>query len=81
MKVVLTRNTITSGAKPVPLPTALTSFEMLVDRTCVETFANGGEVSVSRCFLPTESGLSVRAMGGRVMLRTLKLVYLKSAWK
>ncbi len=79
-KVVLSRQTMACGTKPVPLSTALASFELLVDRTSVETFANDGEASMSKCFLPTESGISIKATGGRVVLKTLKLVHLKSAW-
>src|SRR6185503_15927658 len=57
-KVMFTRNSITSGTKPVPLSTTLTNFEALVDRTSVEAFANNGEASMSKCFLPGENGLS-----------------------
>jgi len=80
-KVTFTRQSMSCDAKRVPLSDSLTNFEMLVDRTSVETFANDGEASMSKCFLPTEGGLSVRAASGRVTLKSVKLVYLKSAWK
>ena len=80
-KVVFTRNSIAAGPKPVPLSTALTDFEALVDRTSVEAFANKGEASMSKCFLPNESGLSLKAASGPVTIHRLKLVYLKSALK
>jgi len=47
----------------------------------VEAFANNGEASMSKCFLPSESGLSLKAASGRISVHRLKLVYLKSAWK
>jgi fructan beta-fructosidase len=80
-KLLLNRQSMMCGAKPVPISTALTSFEVLVDRTSVEAFANDGEASLSKCFLPTESGLSVKATVGRVSIKRLKLVHLKSAWQ
>jgi levanase/fructan beta-fructosidase len=80
-KVTFTRHSMSCGAKPVSVSTALTNFEVLVDRTSVEVFANDGEASMSKCFLPAESGFSLRATGGRTTIQRLKLVYLKSAWK
>jgi len=78
-KLVLARQNMTCGAKPVPVSTALTNIEVLVDRTSVEAFANDGEASLSKCFLPAESGLSIKATGGRVAIKRLKLIHLKSA--
>ena len=79
-KLILARQSMTCGAKPVSISPALTDVEVLVDRTSVEVFANDGANSLSKCFLPTESGLSVKATGGRVIIKSLKLVHLKSAW-
>jgi fructan beta-fructosidase len=78
-KVTFTRQSMSCSAKPVPVAT-LTSFEVLIDRTSIEIFANSGAASMSKCFLPTESGLSLRATGGSATLKHLKLVHLKSAW-
>jgi len=80
-RLTFTPQTIACGAKPVALTTALRDLEVLVDRSSVETFANEGEASMSKCFLASESGLSFRASGGRATIHHLKLVYLKSAWK
>jgi fructan beta-fructosidase len=80
-KMTFTPQNMACGTKPVPLSTALKNFEVLVDRTSIETFANDGEASMSKCFLPTEGGLSLKAAGGRVTIQRLKLVYLKSAWQ
>ena len=78
-KMIFTRQSMACGAKPVPI-SSLANFEVLVDRTSVEAFANDGEASMSKCFLPTESGLSVRATGGRATIQRLKLNHLKSTW-
>ena len=80
-EVLLTRTNVACGFKPVPVAGALTQFEVLVDRTSVEVFANHGEVSLSTCYLPTESGLSIRADGEPTTIQRLQLIHLKSAWK
>ncbi len=79
-KIVFTRDSMNCGAKPVALSSPLTSFDVLVDRTSVEIFANDGEASMSKCFLATESGLSLRVTGGRATLQQVKLIHLNSAW-
>jgi fructan beta-fructosidase len=79
-KVIFTRQSMSCDGRPVPLSSPIVNLEVLVDRTSVETFANDGQASMSKCFLPTENGLSLRATGGQVALKRLKLVYLKSAW-
>ena len=70
-----------SGSAHATLPNELKTVEILVDRTSIETFINHGEVSSSRCYLPEQSGLSVRAEGGQVSLRTLAVYPLFSAMK
>ena len=54
----------------------------LVDRTSLEVFANGGEVSMSFCFLPkkNDTKLEVRAEGGDVRIDSLRVWRLRSAW-
>jgi len=79
-KITFSTQSMTCGPKPVALRTVLRNFEALVDRTSVEAFANDGEASMSKCFLPTESGLSLKTAGGRITINRLKLVYLNPAW-
>ena len=79
--LVLGARTVANGTDPVPVSGPLTRAEILVDRTSIEAFVNRGEVSASRCFLPSESGLSVRAAGGPVTIRSLRVFRLNSAWK
>jgi fructan beta-fructosidase len=79
-KMTFTRTSMSCSDKPVPLAT-LTRFEVLIDRTSIETFANDGVASMSKCYLPTESALTLRATGGQVVIRHFKLTRLKSAWR
>ena len=58
----------------------MTKVEILVDRTSVETFVNGGEVSSTRYALPKHNGLSVKAEGGAVTIQSLTVYPLNSAW-
>jgi sucrose-6-phosphate hydrolase SacC (GH32 family) len=80
-RITFTHQSMACGTKPVPLSAPLKNFEALVDRASIETFANNGQASMSKCFLPTETGLSLKVTGGAVTISHLKLVYLKSAWK
>jgi sucrose-6-phosphate hydrolase SacC (GH32 family) len=79
-KLTFRRQSMSCGAKPVSFATTLTNIDVLIDRTSIETFANDGAASMSKCFLPTESGLSLRAAEGRAAVKQLKLIHLKSAW-
>ncbi|MGC3957135.1 MAG: glycoside hydrolase family 32 protein [Verrucomicrobiota bacterium] len=79
-KITFTRTSMSCTDKPVTLST-LTNFEVLIDRTSIETFANGGVASMSKCFLPTENALSLHATGGNATITQLKLIRLKSAWR
>jgi fructan beta-fructosidase len=54
--------------------------EVLLDRTSIEAFGNGGEVSVSRCFLPAGNSVSLTATGPGVELREIRAYPLKSVW-
>jgi sucrose-6-phosphate hydrolase SacC (GH32 family) len=79
-KISFTRTNMSCSAKSVALG-KLTNFEVLIDRTSIEIFANDGATSMSKCFLPTENALSLRVTGGRATIRQLKLIRLKSAWR
>ena len=80
VKLVFTRQSMSCTTKPVPCSTALTNIDVLIDRTSVETFANAGEASMTKCFLSTENGLSLRASNGSVLINEARLIHLKSAW-
>jgi sucrose-6-phosphate hydrolase SacC (GH32 family) len=79
-KITFTRSSMAYSTNPVVLP-ALTNFEVLIDRTSIETFANDGAASMSKCFLPTENSLSLRATSGSATIKQLKLIRLKSEWR
>ena len=55
--------------------------EILVDRASIEAFVNQGEISSTRFVLPNENGLSVKAEGGSIIIKSLTVYPLNSAWK
>lgn len=67
---------------PVALENGRLRLRVLVDRTSVEVFAQGGRVSMTSCFLPRakDTALTVFADGGRARLRSMTVRNLKSAW-
>ena len=79
--VLLTHDTLANGSPPHSVRGQLKTIELLIDRTSIEAFANRGEVSISRCFLPAERGLSLSATGGLVSIQSLSVFELESAWK
>jgi fructan beta-fructosidase len=79
--VVLTSKTMASGTNPAPVQDRIKSVEILVDRGSIEAFANQGEVSSTRYVLPDQNGLSIKAEGGDVVIRSLNVYPLHSAWK
>lgn len=61
----------------------LVKLRILVDRTSVELFGNGGEVCMSSCFLPVKKNTTVQchAANGTARIRSLVIHRLASAWK
>lgn len=80
VQVVLTSTTLESGHKPASVQDRVRGFEILLDRTSVEAYVNDGELSSTRFALPRASGLSLKAEGGSVNLRSLTLHRLDSVW-
>ncbi len=78
--VLLTHQTVESGHPPAPVAGQIRTVEILVDRTSIEAFANDGEISSTRFFLPGENGLSVKAENGSARIKSLIVYPLKSAW-
>jgi fructan beta-fructosidase len=70
------------GDAPLSLADGHLRLTLLVDRTSIETFADGGRVSLTSCFLPNENavGLSLFAKGGTARVRSLVVYELKPAW-
>ena len=78
--VILTSKTIESGHAPVQVADQVKAVEILVDRASIEAFVNRGEISSTRLVLPRENGLSVKAENGPVLIRSLNVYPLNSAW-
>jgi len=79
--VALTRKTLESGNPPASVAGRIQVLEILVDRTSIEAFANDGEISSTRFFLPTESGISLSAENGNVTIKSMTVYPLKTAWR
>jgi sucrose-6-phosphate hydrolase SacC (GH32 family) len=79
--LVLTSNTIASGDNSASVANRIKTAEILVDRATIEAFVNQGEISSSRFVLPHENGLSVKAEGGSIIIESLTVYPLNSAWK
>jgi sucrose-6-phosphate hydrolase SacC (GH32 family) len=58
----------------------ITSFEVVVDRTSIELFVNEGEQSITKFEIMRENGLSLRAEGGDVQIKSLQVYPLNSIW-
>ena len=67
---------------PLKLDGHRLTLRLLVDRTSLEVFGNGGEVSMSSCFLPPldDKTLAVHADGGSAKIVSLTVQPLHSAW-
>jgi fructan beta-fructosidase len=65
-----------------PEPNGRVTLRLLLDRTSLEVFGNGGQVSLTSCFLPASGsmGLSVYTEGGAATLVSLTAHPLHSAW-
>ena len=78
--VVLTDRTVESGTRPASVAGRVETVEILLDKGSIETFVNEGELSATRFALPTENGLSVKAEGGSVELRSVEVYPVRSIW-
>lgn len=78
--LILTSRTVELGNARGVVAGRVEKLELLIDRTSIEAFVNGGELSVTRFVLPKENGLSVKAGNGPVTIRRLTVWPLDSAW-
>ena len=79
--VAVTDRSVACHSKPAPVKTAVRTVEILVDRASIETFVNGGETSVSACFLPADDRVAVEAANGPATLHRLRVFELASIWR
>jgi len=58
-------------------------FELLIDRTSVELFANNGTMVMTNNFTPDPEriGMELKVLGGSVKMNSLEIHELKSIWK
>ncbi len=70
-----------------PLPekgspsTSIITLDLLIDRTSIEAFANGGEASLTKAFLPIDDNLSLQCFRGPVRIRSLEIYEMGSIWE
>jgi sucrose-6-phosphate hydrolase SacC (GH32 family) len=57
--------------------------QILLDRTSIEVFGNGGLISMPTCFLPdlSNTSLGIYAEGGEAKIASLEVYELRSAWE
>ncbi len=78
--VTLTSRAVESGHAPAAVQGTVRHVQILLDRGSIETYLNHGEVSSTRFALPEGTGISMRAEGGDVRIRSLALYPLNSSW-
>jgi fructan beta-fructosidase len=78
--LTVTAQAVACGGDPQPTSGPLTSLDVLVDRTSIEVFANSGEVSVSRCYLPSDDTTTAVATGGSATVGSATVHRLASMW-
>ena len=68
---------------PFPPINNTVTLEILVDRTSIEIFGNGGQTVVSNCFTPGKDneGVVLSTQGGELKVGKLDIYKLKSAWE
>jgi fructan beta-fructosidase len=78
--VTITAQSVECGSGVRQLPTPLRAVRVLVDRASIEVFANDGEVSISRCYLPDTGGITLTATGSAVAVPDATAHSLASIW-
>ena len=66
-----------------PMPDGTIALRILIDRTSLEIYGNGGEISLSDSFIPRQkaAALSLAAKGAPVQISELILWPMRSIWK
>jgi sucrose-6-phosphate hydrolase SacC (GH32 family) len=79
-QIALTSKALLAGGTKTEVMGEIEKVEILLDRTSVEVFLNGGEVSYTACLLPQSDDLTTKAEGADVLFPEMKVYELKSAW-
>jgi sucrose-6-phosphate hydrolase SacC (GH32 family) len=77
------RGTLSVLGSTVPLPVVdnKITLEILIDRSSIEIFANGGQTVISNCFFPADGKeIVLFTTGGELGVEKLELYELKSIW-
>jgi fructan beta-fructosidase len=71
------------GHAVLPMQANRIKLRVLVDRTSIETFGNGGTATISTCFLPAEEdrAITLKCSGAAVNVVSLKIYEMKSVWE
>lgn len=74
---------VLGATAPFPPINNTVTLEILVDRTSIEIFGNGGQTVVSNCFTPGKDneGVVLSTQGGELKVGKLDIYKLKSAWE
>lgn len=77
------RLTLGSAATEMKADAGKISLRILIDRSSIEVFGNGGAVTMSSCFLPRPGNVTMKTFveSGTAKLASMKVRELKSAWK
>jgi fructan beta-fructosidase len=78
--VILTSKTFRSDDATGTVSSRVEKLELLADRASIEAYVNEGEISCTKFVLPRREGLTMKAEGGAVVIRSLAIFPLKSAW-
>lgn len=65
---------------PLRLQNGGLNLQVLIDRSSIEVFCNGGEVTMASCFLPPRDDKSLSLTGPGAMAKSLDIWELKSSW-
>lgn len=67
----------------IETPNNALSLEILIDRSSIEVFVNGGQTVISNCFVPVEGANSIALFtnGGELGIEKLDIYKLNSVWR
>ena len=79
-RITLTPTSLTVDRRSATVQEEVKTVELLVDTASIERFVNDGELSLTKFAIFAENGISVKAEGGSVVIRSMSVYPLHSAW-
>ena len=79
-RITLTATSLSVDRRSATVQEEVKTAELLVDTASIETFINDGELSLTKFAIFAENGLSVKVEGGSVVIRSMNVYPLHSAW-